>query len=205
MGCGRGRCPGNCGSRPVGAREVGLRLSTRSTQSAPASRRPRFAPFSPRDSHHSRSIPSRSPCPHSAALQIPRGLRPPSRTGRGPMSYRPVIRPALYFRTRPGLDVVRFLAALWVMFAHAGAVRGGGHAVALFFVLSGYLIGGQLVCEKSTSGTVRLPEFYFKRSHTHLDPVLHRANRVHRSVLRPGAGHRARLLRADVRSTDVYI
>jgi peptidoglycan/LPS O-acetylase OafA/YrhL len=63
----------------------------------------------------------------------------------------------------PGLDVVRFLAALWVMLSHAGAVGGGGHAVALFFVLSGYLIGGQLVCEKFASGTVRLPEFYFKR------------------------------------------
>jgi peptidoglycan/LPS O-acetylase OafA/YrhL len=67
------------------------------------------------------------------------------------------------FPYRPGLDVVRFLAAMWVMLSHAGAVRGGGHAVALFFVLSGYLIGGQLVCEKLASGAVRLPEFYFKR------------------------------------------
>jgi peptidoglycan/LPS O-acetylase OafA/YrhL len=67
------------------------------------------------------------------------------------------------FPYRPGLDVVRFWAALWVMLSHADAVRGGGHAVALFFVLSGYLIGGQLVCEKLASGTIRLPEFYFKR------------------------------------------
>jgi peptidoglycan/LPS O-acetylase OafA/YrhL len=67
------------------------------------------------------------------------------------------------FPYRPVLDVVRFLAALWVMLSHARAVRGGGHAVAIFFVLSGYLIGGQLVCEKLASGTVRLPEFYFKR------------------------------------------
>src|SRR5262245_53017507 len=71
--------------------------------------------------------------------------------------------PRVVFPYRPGLDVVRFLAAMWVMLAHAGAMRGGGHAVALFFVLSGYLIGGQLVCEKFASGTVRLPEFYFKR------------------------------------------
>jgi peptidoglycan/LPS O-acetylase OafA/YrhL len=71
--------------------------------------------------------------------------------------------PRVVFPYRPGLDVARFLAALWVMLSHAGAVRGGGHAVALFFVLSGYLIGGQLVCEKLASGTVRLPEFYFKR------------------------------------------
>ena len=71
--------------------------------------------------------------------------------------------PRIVFPYRPVLDVVRFLAAMWVMLAHAGAVRGGGHAVAIFFVLSGYLIGGQLVCEKLASGTVRLPEFYFKR------------------------------------------
>ncbi len=64
---------------------------------------------------------------------------------------------------RPGLDVVRFLAALWVMLNHAGAASGGGHAVAVFFVLSGYLIGGQLVSEKVFSGRVRFSEFYFKR------------------------------------------
>ncbi len=77
---------------------------------------------------------------------------------------RPVIaseRVALGYR--PGLDVVRFLAALWVMLSHAGAVQGGGHAVAVFFVLSGYLIGGQLFREKRGTGTVRLKEFYFKR------------------------------------------
>jgi peptidoglycan/LPS O-acetylase OafA/YrhL len=67
------------------------------------------------------------------------------------------------FPYRPMLDVVRFLAAIWVMLSHTDAVRGGGHAVSVFFVLSGYLIGGQLVCEKIASGTVRLPEFYFKR------------------------------------------
>lgn len=67
------------------------------------------------------------------------------------------------FPYRPVLDVVRFLAALWVMLSHTGAVHGGGHAVAIFFVLSGYLIGGQLVHEKRRSGTIRLPDFYFKR------------------------------------------
>jgi peptidoglycan/LPS O-acetylase OafA/YrhL len=72
-------------------------------------------------------------------------------------------RPVAAFAYRPVLDLVRFLAAIWVMLDHAGAVRGGGHAVAIFFVLSGYLIGGQLVSEKRASGAVRLPEFYFKR------------------------------------------
>ena len=67
------------------------------------------------------------------------------------------------FPYRPVLDVVRFLAAIWVMLSHADAVKGGGHAVAIFFVLSGYLIGGQLVDEKRRSGTIRLREFYFKR------------------------------------------
>ncbi len=59
--------------------------------------------------------------------------------------------------------MLRFLAALWVMVYHAGAVNGGGHAVSIFFVLSGYLIGGQLFREKRRSGTIRLREFYFKR------------------------------------------
>jgi peptidoglycan/LPS O-acetylase OafA/YrhL len=67
------------------------------------------------------------------------------------------------FPYRPALDVVRFLAAIWVMLSHAGASKGGGHAVAIFFVLSGFLIGSQLVIEKRRSGTIRLPEFYFKR------------------------------------------
>ena len=71
--------------------------------------------------------------------------------------------PRVVFAYRPALDVVRFLAAIWVMIAHAGAVEGGGHAVSIFFVLSGYLIGGQLVSEKLTRSTIRLPEFYFKR------------------------------------------
>jgi peptidoglycan/LPS O-acetylase OafA/YrhL len=64
---------------------------------------------------------------------------------------------------RPGLDIVRFLAALWVMFSHAGAVEGGGHAVSVFFVLSGFLIGGQLLKEKREANTICLREFYFKR------------------------------------------
>jgi peptidoglycan/LPS O-acetylase OafA/YrhL len=52
---------------------------------------------------------------------------------------------------------------MWVMLSHAGAVKGGGHAVAVFFVLSGYLIGGQLAKEKRQAGKIRLSEFYFKR------------------------------------------
>lgn len=67
------------------------------------------------------------------------------------------------FPYRPALDIVRFLAAIWVMLDHADAMKGGGHAVAIFFVLSGFLIGGQLVHEKRRSGGIRLAEFYFKR------------------------------------------
>ena len=67
------------------------------------------------------------------------------------------------FPYRPVLDVVRFLAAIWVMLSHTGAVKGGGHAVSIFFVLSGYLIGGQLVDEKRRRGGIEIPEFYFKR------------------------------------------
>ena len=64
---------------------------------------------------------------------------------------------------RPGLDIVRFAAAIWVMLSHAHAAEGGGQAVAVFFVLSGYLIGGQLFREKCNKGTIELSTFYFKR------------------------------------------
>ncbi len=87
--------------------------------------------------------------PPAAGSQLVDG--PSSKPQRDALPYRPV------------LDVVRFLAAIWVMLNHAHAVKGGGHAVAIFFVLSGYLIGGQLVDEKRRSGAIRLPEFYFKR------------------------------------------
>jgi peptidoglycan/LPS O-acetylase OafA/YrhL len=76
---------------------------------------------------------------------------------------KPVVSGQTSLAYRPGLDIVRFFAAVWVMLTHAGAVEGGGHAVAVFFVLSGYLIGGQLFKEKSRTGTIRLSEFYFKR------------------------------------------
>lgn len=64
---------------------------------------------------------------------------------------------------RPMLDVVRFLAAIWVMLSHARAVHGGGVAVSVFFVLSGYLIGGLLIAEKRRTGRIGLTDFYFKR------------------------------------------
>jgi peptidoglycan/LPS O-acetylase OafA/YrhL len=68
-----------------------------------------------------------------------------------------------YLEYKPALDILRFLAAFWVILSHAGAVRGGGHAVTIFFVLSGYLIGGQLLDEKLSNNYINFKSFYFKR------------------------------------------
>src|SRR5207302_67621 len=64
---------------------------------------------------------------------------------------------------RPALDIIRFASAMWVMLSHTGACKGGGHAVSIFFVLSGYLIGGQLIEEKLRTGAIQKSVFYFKR------------------------------------------
>lgn len=75
---------------------------------------------------------------------------------------------------KPGLDVVRSAAILLVMahhFRHApgvppafewAALRGFA-GVDLFFVLSGWLIGGQLMREVSRTGTVELGRFWARR------------------------------------------
>lgn len=68
-----------------------------------------------------------------------------------------------YLEYKPALDIIRFLAALWVILGHAKAVEGGHHGVTLFFVLSGYLIGGQLIEEKYQTNRIKIREFYFKR------------------------------------------
>lgn len=64
---------------------------------------------------------------------------------------------------KPALDIIRFLAAFWVILGHAKAVQGADHGVTLFFVLSGYLIGGQLIHEKEIENKIDFKEFYFKR------------------------------------------
>jgi peptidoglycan/LPS O-acetylase OafA/YrhL len=79
----------------------------------------------------------------------------------------------------PGLNGLRFLAALLVIVSHVEEMKRhfgyanyrsvpaiqhmGGAAVTFFFVLSGFLITYLLLEEKRKTGTVSLPTFYLKR------------------------------------------
>ena len=75
----------------------------------------------------------------------------------------------------PGLDLLRALAIVWVMLFHAFLVGGLGEdwywlerfgwmGVDVFFVLSGYLIGRQLLAPLARGETIRLRDFYARRA-----------------------------------------
>src|SRR5687767_14370505 len=71
----------------------------------------------------------------------------------------------------PGLNTVRFFAALNVVFLHFPAYGtystypfySGPDAVTIFFVLSGYLITYRLLLEHKEKGTINLKAFYIRR------------------------------------------
>ena len=74
---------------------------------------------------------------------------------------------------QPGLDLLRALAIILVVIYHAGIMgfplpgrvhRWGWIGVDLFFVLSGYLIGGQLLAELARSKRLNLARFYARRA-----------------------------------------
>ena len=75
----------------------------------------------------------------------------------------------------PGLDLLRAIAIVWVMFFHAWVVGGlapewtwlsryGWMGVDLFFVLSGFLIGGQVLAPLSRGQPLRFGDFYRRRA-----------------------------------------
>lgn len=71
---------------------------------------------------------------------------------------------------RAELDGVRALAVLLVFFSHIPSVSGHGPLLAggrigvdIFFVLSGYLVGGLLVAELRRTGRIDLPGFWARR------------------------------------------
>jgi peptidoglycan/LPS O-acetylase OafA/YrhL len=68
-------------------------------------------------------------------------------------------------RFRPDIQGLRAVAILLVVLYHAGVplVQGGYVGVDVFFVISGYLITGQLVAEVVKSGRIALATFYLKR------------------------------------------
>src|SRR5215471_15214410 len=74
---------------------------------------------------------------------------------------------------QPGLDLLRALAIIVVVIYHAGIMgfplpgrvhRWGWIGVDLFFVLSGYLIGGQLLAELGRNKGLNLGRFYARRA-----------------------------------------
>ena len=65
----------------------------------------------------------------------------------------------------PAIDGLRAFAVFAVILYHMGApfARGGLLGVTVFFVISGYLITGLLTAEWESSGTIDLPQFWFRR------------------------------------------
>jgi peptidoglycan/LPS O-acetylase OafA/YrhL len=69
------------------------------------------------------------------------------------------------WRFRPDIEGLRAVAILLVVGYHTGSVvfRGGYVGVDVFFVISGFLITGQLYRELEKRGRVSLPRFYARR------------------------------------------
>src|SRR3982074_2906577 len=74
---------------------------------------------------------------------------------------------------QPGLDLLRALAIIVVVIYHAGIMgfplpgrvhRFGWIGVDLFFVLSGYLIGGQLLASLARDQRINLRRFFARRA-----------------------------------------
>jgi len=74
----------------------------------------------------------------------------------------------------PGLDGVRALAVLGVLFYHADLVwmQGGFLGVDVFFVLSGFLITSLILEEFDRAGTINFSKFYLGRARRLLPAVL---------------------------------
>ena len=83
----------------------------------------------------------------------------------------------------PGLDLLRAIAVAWVMLFHSYIVGGlgptfdpvaepGWMGVDLFFVLSGFLIGGQVLAPLARGDALRFGDFYRRRAYRVLPAYL---------------------------------
>ncbi len=102
-----------------------------------------------------------SPVLDSAASQVPASANP-TRGGSSDSHQR-----------QPGLDLLRAVAIVMVVCFHSAGFgftlpfavhRFGWVGVDLFFVLSGYLIGGQILAQLQERGTFRFGRFYARRA-----------------------------------------
>lgn len=84
----------------------------------------------------------------------------------GPGTAAPPAAPAATSRFRPDVEGLRAVAVGLVLWYHAGLpwLDGGFAGVDVFFVISGFLITGQLVREVERTGRVSLPRFYARRA-----------------------------------------
>jgi peptidoglycan/LPS O-acetylase OafA/YrhL len=82
-------------------------------------------------------------------------------------------RPKAGSQFRPDIEGLRAIAVLAVLAFHASVpgLGGGFVGVDIFFVISGFLITGQLAREAERSGTVRLGAFYARRAKRIIPPA----------------------------------
>ena len=106
------------------------------------------------DEHHHRS--ERGGRGAAVMARARPSARPPARPSARPSAHRGGHNPAL--------DGLRALAVLSVLVFHLDGLRGGYLGVDVFFVLSGYLITGQLLAERDRTGRVSLTRFYARRA-----------------------------------------
>jgi peptidoglycan/LPS O-acetylase OafA/YrhL len=79
---------------------------------------------------------------------------------------RPTRRNTTTMGYQPGLDGLRAISVIAVIFYHAGFgwMHGGFLGVEVFFVVSGFLITSLLLEEQETTGGVRLSQFWMRRA-----------------------------------------
>ncbi|MEI7991937.1 MAG: acyltransferase family protein [Actinomycetota bacterium] len=74
------------------------------------------------------------------------------------------VAPVVTSSFRPDIQGLRAIAVLIVVLYHTGLVTGGYIGVDVFFVLSGFLMGGLLLREAQETGRVRLWAFFSRRA-----------------------------------------